>query len=309
MPAIFTLTLNPVVDKSTSVEGIRPNIKLRCSSPVMYPGGGGINVSRALKKLGLDSLCIYLAGGPTGIQLDQLIALAGVRQQRISIAGTTRDNLAVLDTTTGLQYRFCIPGPEVSREEWEDSLLQLEEKVMEGDYLVASGKLPPGIPDDFYVRVAEICHRKNVRMVLDTSGPALVKGARAGVFLLKPNLGELSTLCGVTSITTENLEPLVRAFMKEKSCEILVVSLGARGALWAKADMLKYVAAPVVEQKSTIGAGDSMVAGMVRSHIQGKSTEEMVRFGVACGTAATMRPGTELCRLEDAERLFGWINA
>lgn len=307
MAAIITLTLNPVVDKSTTVAGIQPHIKLRCTSPDEYPGGGGINVSRALKRLGTDSLCMYMAGGPTGIRLEQLITREGLRQQLIPIDGCTRDNLAVLDTTTGLQYRFCIPGPNVSSTEWEQTLEHLNSRCREGDYLVASGKLPPGIPDNFYVRVSEICRKKGARLVLDTSGAALIKGATAGVFLLKPNLGELSTLCGVASITAETLEPLARNFMKTGNCEILVVSLGAKGSLWVTGDSLGYVAAPVVDQRSTIGAGDSMVAGMVMSHREGKSIEEMVRYGVACGTAATMRPGTELCQPEDVQRLYAWM--
>lgn len=158
---IVTLTLNPVLDKSVTVAGINPNKKLRCTAPTYDAGGGGINVSRAVKKLGMDSLCIYLAGGPTGEHLKLLLDKAGINQVVIPIKGWTRDNLAVTDTTTNLQYRFGVPGPNVEKEEWETLLNKLEEKLEEGDYLVASGKLPPGMPDDFYVQVAEVAKRKN----------------------------------------------------------------------------------------------------------------------------------------------------
>ena len=304
---VVTLTLNPVIDKSVSVPGISPNTKLRCTSPTYDAGGGGINVSRALKKLGVESLCIYLAGGPTGEHLRQILDKAGIDQIAVPIKGWTRDNLAVTDTITNLQYRFGVPGPLVEKEEWETLLKKLEENLQEGDYLVASGKLPPGMPDDFYVLVAEIAKRKKTRFVLDTSGEALVKATKSSIFMLKPNLGELSTLCGVTSISAMELEPLAKKFLEEHDCGILVVSLGAKGALLATKDLIEHIPAPTVLQKSTIGAGDSMVAGMVVSLLKGKTYSEMVKYGVACGTAATMHEGTQLCNKEDADNLYKWI--
>ena len=125
--------------------------------------------------------------------------------------------------------------------------------------------------------------------------------------MLKPNLGELSTLCGVTSISAMELEPLAKKFLEEHDCGILVVSLGAKGALLATKDLIEHIPAPTVLQKSTIGAGDSMVAGMVVSLLKGKTYSEMVKYGVACGTAATMHEGTQLCNKEDADNLYKWI--
>ncbi|MEZ4970651.1 MAG: 1-phosphofructokinase family hexose kinase [Flavobacteriaceae bacterium] len=304
---IVTLTLNPVIDKSVTVAGIGPNTKLRCSSPIYDAGGGGINVSRAIKKLGEESLCIYLAGGPTGEHLRQLLEKIGIEQLVIPIKGWTRDNLAVTDTITKQQYRFGVPGPKVDKKEWETLLDELEKKLEEGNYLVGSGKLPPGMPNDFYVQVAEMAERKKVRFVLDTSGEALIKAAKSKIFLLKPNLGELGTLCGVTSISAMELEPLAKKFLKEHDCEILVVSLGAKGALLATNHLVQHIPAPTVLQKSTIGAGDSMVAGMIVSLLKGKTYSEMVKYGVACGTAATMHEGTQLCNKEDADNLYQWI--
>ncbi|MCM4163396.1 MULTISPECIES: 1-phosphofructokinase family hexose kinase [unclassified Arenibacter] len=304
---IVTLTLNPVIDKNVTVAGISPNTKLRCSSPTYYAGGGGINVSRAIKKLGGDSLCAYLAGGPTGEHLRQLLNEVGIDQLVVPIKGWTRDNLAVTDTITKLQYRFGVPGPKVDKEEWETLLDQLEKKLEDGDYLVASGKLPPGMPNDFYVQVAEMADRKKVRFVLDTSGEALINAVKSKIFLLKPNLGELGTLCGVNSISAMELEPLAKKFLEEHDCEILVVSLGAKGALLATKHLIQHIPAPTVLQKSTIGAGDSMVAGMLTSLLGGRTFSEMAKYGVACGTAATMHEGTQLCNREDADNLYQWI--
>ncbi|MBC8768625.1 1-phosphofructokinase family hexose kinase [Arenibacter sp. BSSL-BM3] len=304
---IVTLTLNPVLDKSVTVAGISPNTKLRCTAPTYDAGGGGINVSRAVKKLGMDSLCIYLAGGSTGEHLKQLLDKAGIDQLAIPIKGWTRDNLAVTDTTTNLQYRFGVPGPQVEKKEWEDVLEILEKNLNEEDYLVASGKLPPGMHDDFYVQVAEVAKKKKSRFVLDTSGEALVKATKSKVFMLKPNLGELSSLCGVKSISAMELEKLAKKFLNEHDCEVLVVSLGAKGALLATKNLMEHIPAPTVLQKSTIGAGDSMVAGMIVSLLQGKTYSEMAKYGVACGTAATMHEGTQLCNKNDADNLYQWV--
>lgn len=309
MKKIITLTMNPVVDKDTSVAGVKPNTKLRCVSPTFYAGGGGINVSRAIKQLGGKSLCMYMAGGPTGSHLQQLVSNEGIDQEVISIEGWTRDNLSVTDTITNLQYRFGVPGPNVKEKEWQQVLTLLEGYVQKDDYLVASGKLPPGVPADFYVKVSEITNNKEAKLVLDTSGEALLPSMQAKIYMIKPNLGELSILCDVDFISAFELESLAKKFLDQNNCEVLVVSMGPKGALLATKETLKHIPAPTVLQKSTIGAGDSMVAGMVLSLLKGKSLIEMVKYGVACGTAATIHPGTQLCKKEDADNLYEWIDA
>jgi len=305
---VITLTVDPAIDKSVNVAGIMPNTKLRCSLPTYNAGGGGINVSRALKKLGTDSLCLYLAGGPVGGHLKQLLDKKGIEQLVVPIKGLTRENLAVTDTTNNQQYRFGMPGPNVEKEEWETMLKLLEQNLQENDYLVASGKLSPGMPDDFFVQVAAVAGKKKARFVLDTSGEALIQVAKSSnIYILKPNLGELSALCGVKSISVLELESLAKKFLNEHDCEVLVVSLGPKGALLATKYEMEHIPAPTVLQKSTIGAGDSMVAGMIASLLQGRSFSEMVKYGVACGTAATMHEGTQLCDKEDADKLYEWI--
>ena len=307
MARIITLTVNPAIDKSTAVAGIVPNTKLRCTEPTYDAGGGGINVSRAIHKLGGTSLCTYFAGGPSGDYLKQLLNEQNIEQAVVSIAGWTRENLAVTDTTTNQQYRFGMPGPPIKEIEWKSALKQLEIQLNKGDYLVASGKLPPQIPGDFYEKVSHIAEKKEAHFILDTSGEALMKASKSKIYMLKPNLAELGALCGVSSITDLELKPLTKQFLKNHDCEILVVSLGPKGALLVTKNETVHVPAPVVHQKSTIGAGDSMVAGMVMSLIWGKPLSDMVRYGVACGTAATMHHGTQLCIKEDADKLYAWI--
>ena len=307
MKKIITLTVNPTIDKSTTVSGIKPNSKLRCTKPVYEAGGGGINVSRVLHKLGGNSLCMYMAGGATGKHLQDMLVDLELLQQVIPIAGRVRENLSVTDTVSNQQYRFGMPGPKISEREWKNTLGQLDSVLSAGDVLVASGSLCPGMPIDFYAQVSKIAQNKKVKVILDTSGDALLKGAQAGVYLLKPNLGELAKLCGVKTISFLELESVAKTFLKNNPCEVLVVSIGAQGAIIITNKIVEYIAAPIVFQKSTIGAGDSMVAGMVYSLAKGKSLSEMAKYGVACGTAATMTPGTQLCEKKDADELFQWI--
>ncbi|MGB5648419.1 MAG: 1-phosphofructokinase family hexose kinase [Muriicola sp.] len=307
MSKIITITVNPAIDKSTTVDGIRPNSKLRCAEPVFDAGGGGINVSRAIKKLGGSSLCIYLAGGSPGTHLHSLLEQEEIEQQQLHIKKWTRENLSVTDTANNHQYRFGMPGPVIEEKEWQQCLELLEVCMAEGDYVVASGSLAPGVPVDFYARIAQITQKQMAKFILDTSGEPLLLGAKAGVYLLKPNLGELSALCGVSYVSAMNIEDLAKTYLKNNSCEVLVISMGPKGALLVTRDHTEHIPAPVVHQRSTIGAGDSMVGGMVLSMAQGKSMTEMARYGVACGTAATMNPGTQLCKKENVDTLYQWI--
>tara|TARA_R110002126_G_scaffold46903_3_gene131667 strand:- start:889 stop:1854 length:966 start_codon:yes stop_codon:yes gene_type:complete len=307
MNNIITLTVNPAIDKSTTVDGIRPNSKLRCNIPIYEPGGGGINVSRVVQELGGTSLCMYMAGGPTGTHLQKQLTDLNIEQQVIPISGWVRENLAVTDTKNNEQYRFGMPGPIVEESEWKSALIQLDTVLSENDFLVASGSLCPGMPIDFFAQVSKIVKKNNAKYILDTSGEALIKGANEGVYLLKPNLGELATLCGFEEISYVELESVAKNFIKNNPCEILVISMGPKGAMIVTNNEVTYIKAPIVFQKSTIGAGDSMVAGIVLALAQEKSINEAATFGVACGTAATRTEGTQLCKKKDVDQLNNWI--
>jgi 6-phosphofructokinase 2 len=309
MGRIITLTVNPAIDKSTTVAGMSPSNKLRCSTPVFDAGGGGINVSRAIKRLNGESLCMHLSGGDTGNRLVEILEEDSIDQLVVSTATRTRENFSVTDTTTNQQFRFGMPGSLIDESEWKEVLQRLEKLLKEGDYLVASGSLPAGVPNDFYKKVALICEKKNAKLILDTSGEPLLKAAKSGVYLLKPNLGELSAMCGVETVSVLELEDLAKEFLKKKTCEVLVVSLGPQGAMLITENITEHVLAPTVFAKSTIGAGDSMVAGMVFSLAQGKSLKEVVGFGVACGSATTMNSGTQLFNKEDVDKLYNWIKS
>jgi 6-phosphofructokinase 2 len=289
------------------VEAVLPTKKLRCKKPTFEAGGGGINVSKALSKLSCHSKCIYLSGGRTGHHLSELLKGELIDQSVINIAGFTRENLIVTDSSTKKQYRFGMPGPTITRDEKDQVIEFLWTHLKEGDYLVASGSLPPGLPTGFYAQVATLAKKKKVKLILDSSGLPLLKAAQKGVYLMKPNLGELSFLSGKERLTTNHVEEVSRDILKKGFCEILIVSLGPRGALLVTSDQLKYVSAPTVYQKSAVGAGDSMVAGIVKGLLEDMPLLDVTKYGVACGTAATMTEGTQLFRKKDVDQLYRWL--
>ena len=305
MPEILTLTMNPALDIATATELIEPARKLRCDAPRYDPGGGGINVARAAHMLGGDALAVFPAGGASGQMIEVLLREAGVPHLAVPVPGITRESLGVVERRSGKQYRFLLPGPELEPHVQERLLDTFAAQVTpQTRFVVASGSLPPGVPRDFYRRVARLAQDCGARFALDSSGEALA-GAGPGVFLIKASLRELGQLRGTTIAGAGGaLEEAARAVIAEERCEVLVVSLGVDGALLATKEGCRRFPAARVASVGSVGAGDSMLAGMLVALARGWALAEAVRFGIAAGSAALLRPGTELCRREDAERLY-----
>ena len=308
MPTIITVTFSPCIDKSTSVPELIPEKKLKCSSPKLNPGGGGINVTRAIIKLGGEAIAIYPAGGYTGKFFNELLANEKVPSVIIESKCETRENVVVMDELTQQQYRFGMPGTELTEQEWRQCLQAIDE-INDVEYIVASGSLPPGVPMNIYAQIAKIARKKNARLIVDTSGEALKHAANEGVYLLKPNLGELSSLLDVKKIAVDEIEAAARSIIEKGHCEVIVVSMGESGAVLVTGKEVHRVSPPRVIRKSTVGAGDSMVAGIVLTLSQNRSCKEILEYGVACGTAATMNSGTDLCRKEDVDKLIELIRS
>jgi 6-phosphofructokinase 2 len=304
---IVTLTLNPALDKSSYVDHIQPERKLRCEPPVFEPGGGGINISRAIKILGGESMAIIATGGATGSKINELLSAEGIEVKNIQTQNPTRENLLIMERSTGQHYRFGMPGYKMSDEELQQCIDIVKELPSDTEFLVASGSLPPGAPSDLYGVLAQIAREKDIKCIIDTSGDALLHAAQMGLCMMKPNLGELSKLAGKDEISGTEPEEIARNIINENMATILVVSLGPRGAMLVTRDKTEFVVPPTVIKKSTVGAGDSMVAAMVLSLSRGHDPSKAVKWGVAAGTAATMTAGTELCRKEDVERIYQWI--
>jgi 6-phosphofructokinase 2 len=306
---IATVTMNPAVDVSTRVGRVVAQRKLRCGAPRYEPGGGGVNVARAVRKLGGEAIALFPAGGPAGRLIEELLSDEGVARIAVPIAGWTRENLNVFEEESGRQFRFVLPGPTLAEGEWARCLEMVGALEPFPGFLVASGSLPPGVPEDFYAQLAALARRRGARMILDSSGAALSRAADAGVFLCKPSLREFQEWTGEGSADEPRLRELAREVLAKGWCEVLVLSLGSGGVLWTTRSEQERLTAPAVPVSSSVGAGDSLVAGIVLSLWRGRSLREAVRFGVAAAAAAVMNPGTELCRREDAERLFDQVVA
>ena len=307
MSTIVTVTFSPCIDKTTSVKKLLPDKKLHCAAPKLEPGGGGINVARAIKKLGGDATAIFPSGGYTGKYFNHLLEVENIHAVIIEVQNETRENIIVLDEAENAQYRFGMPGTNLSDVEWMQCLKAVEE-IQDISFIVASGSLPPGVPLNIFAQLAKIAKNKNAKFVVDTSGEALREAVNEGVYLLKPNLGELCFLSGKTHLKQHEIEAAAKEIIAEGKCEVVVISMGAQGALFVTSDLIKTIEPPAVIRKSTVGAGDSMLAGIVYFLSKQKNIAEAVKYGVACGTAATMNTGTELCNLKDVEKIYGLMN-
>jgi len=305
---IVTITMNPAVDKSTSINKLVAEKKMRCSEMITEAGGGGINVSKALQKLGGESLAIFPSGGLNGKLIENYLKGCNINFKTIPVEQETRENFVVRETDTNSQYRFVMPGASLTEQEAQSCFQMLRQLQPAPTYIITSGSLPPGLSDNFFAQLAKVAKELNARFIIDTSGQPLQLAAKEGVYLLKPNLSELCALAGTDYLELNEVDDAAMKVINQGECEVMVVSMGPSGALLVTRQGCEHVPTPTVKKQSTVGAGDSMVAGMVWMLSQGKSLRETVRFGVACGTAATMNPGTQLFKKEDVFRLYNWIN-
>jgi 6-phosphofructokinase 2 len=300
---IATITLNPAIDKSCAVNRVTVDKKLRCSAPRREAGGGGINVSKALLALGRGAHTLWSRGGHTGEHLAWLLEEAGLSQVPVSVSGTTRENLVVYEESSSEQFRFGMPGPELGAAEakqWIDTVAGLSPPPA---HLVMSGSLPPGLDDDFYARLVEAT-AEPTRVVLDTSGGPLCAALEVGVHAIKPNLRELGQIAGRDMESDEDIARAVSQIRKRGQAEVVFVSMGQSGAFVSSPEGSEHVRSPMVKVRNRVGAGDSMVAGLVLRLTDGGSPSEAALYGVAAGAAAVMRESTGLCRREDVERLM-----
>lgn len=303
MPQIVTVTLNPALDKSCSVGQVVPDRKLRCVGPNYHPGGGGINVARAVAELGGEVAAYWACGGASGELLRQLLDEQGVEHYPIEITAMTRENLTVYEESSGQQFRFGMPGGALTDEETRSFFDALGGADSPPDYLVLSGNLPPDVDEDLYARIAGMMPDP-CRVILDTSGDPLRLGLESGPFLIKPNLRELSQLAGRAIEDDAQIREFARDLIRQRKTQAVVTSLGSGGAVLTTSDGYEHVSAPTVKVRSKVGAGDSSVAGIVFALSQGSEISDAVRYGVAAGAAAVTREGTGLCRRQDTERLY-----
>ncbi|MFG0284648.1 MAG: 1-phosphofructokinase family hexose kinase [Phycisphaerales bacterium JB039] len=303
MRAIVTLTLNPALDVSLRVDQVAPEQKLRCDAPRRDPGGGGLNVSRAIGELGGASVAVYPAGGHTGAELAERLGAEQLETEAIEIGAATRENITVTEGNGGRQFRFNTPGAPLRAEEAQLCLDAVDRRLGPGDLLVISGSLPPGAGPEIYQRAVEFARARSARTIGDSSGEALRALSDAGCSLLKPNARELGQLIGEQLDGAEAIADAARRLTQSGAAEAIVVSMAQRGAMLITPDLRLQATGPEVAQRSRIGAGDSMVGAMTLALARSADWDETLRRGVAGGAAAVMTPGTSLLRRDDFERI------
>ncbi|WP_405604251.1 1-phosphofructokinase family hexose kinase [Polaribacter sp. Asnod1-A03] len=301
---VVTLTINPALDKSAKVTEMTPFDKLECNDITYHPGGGGINISRVLHRLGVESNCLFPYGGKTGEHLVDLLEAQHIEVFATPISIWTRENFAVFDIKTGLQFRFGMPTEAFIEEEMKEVEKLINDQISKNDILVISGSLPKGLPTGYYSKIIQNLSVKGVKVIVDTSGPVFNEVLKNELYLIKPNQKELARLAGKETQTKEEQEAFALKMVTDKIAEYVVVSLGKDGAFIAHKNGVDYVAAPIISVKSTIGAGDSMVAGLIYGTVKNKNPKEMLRWGVACGVSATLSEGSDLAHKENIDKVL-----
>nr|QDP27334.1 1-phosphofructokinase family hexose kinase [Bradyrhizobium cosmicum] len=299
--------MNPAVDISTSVKKMLPFTKMRCAEAQRDPGGGGINVARVLNRLGAEATAIYPAGGATGQTLAALVEREAVRSIVIPTSNDTREDITVFDETTREQFRLVFPGALLSEFEWQQCLDAIARISPQAAFVIASGSLPPGVPADFYGRVAQAA-KGPAKVIVDTSGASLKAALDVGVYLIKPNLREFQDLAGISSADEPSLIQAGRRLFDRYRIEIIALSMGPGGALLLTRDIALRAEGLPIELVSVSGAGDSFLGAMVSRLAEGAPLETALRYGVAGGSAALLSPGTGLCLGADVHRLASSVN-
>ncbi len=302
---VVTLTLNPALDMSSEVAALIPDQKLRCTEPLLDPGGGGLNVSRAIAALGGESLALVALGGLTGDRLAGLIRGEGVPFLALTAPGETRQSLTVTEQSTGRQYRFMLPGPHWSEADQERVFTLLRASARPGAFGVISGSQPPGVPLDFPARLARAMPGLNV--VLDTSGPALIEAVAhpiPGLSILRMDGDEAETLAGAQLITRSDSADFAASLVEKGVAQTVILARGADGSVLVDKDRRIFAKAAKVKVKSTVGAGDSFVAGLVLSLARGETPEAALAMGTASASAAVTTDATQLCNRDHVMRLL-----
>ena len=303
---IYSLTLNPALDRELTVPRIRINEVLRAETVRVDCGGKGLNVSRALAALGQPSIAMGFIGGDTGSRLERELAAAGVESDFVKVGGETRTNVCIVAADSGQHIKVNEPGPTVTQPEQQALLASLERRARAGDWWVVSGSLPAGADPRLYARVIDVVRSAGGRVLLDTSEEALQHGCAARPYLVKPNATEAAQLTGINvcNVTTAHAATMK---LHQRGAEIAVISLGKQGALLSAPNGVWAASPPAVQARNANGAGDALLAGLVYSLSHGEEFPDALRMGVACGTAAAGLNGTAVPARSDVERLASQV--
>ena len=298
---IYTITLNPALDRTLWIQKVRDDVSNRILEEKSFAGGKSVDVSKVLKNLGVDNIALGFVGGFAGRELEGRLLNEGIETDFVRVSGETRTNIIIHETGTGKQLAFNASGPEIKPDELMQFIEQLE-KLPCGEVVAIGGSIPLGVSPEIYRKIINLVKKCQAKVVLDVDGEALRQGIKALPNVIKPNIHELSELAGRELKGLDDVVSAARS-INQQGVEIVLVSMGAKGILLVS-DGQQYLAVPPnVNVESTIGAGDSSVAGFVSGLVQGKDLKQCLIYAVAAGTATTLRQGTALCQKEDFERI------
>ena len=300
---IATVTLNPSLDKIVTVEELVIDEANRWTSLRRDPGGKGINVSRVIHELGGETTAYGFIGGFAGETFEHLLQQQGVPFDFTPIKGEIRSNFIITDLETRRQTRIDAPGPHILKRELRKLIQKITHIKPKPEFIVFAGSVPPGVPDDIYRQLIEEAKKRGIKTVLDADDNWLKEGMKAKPNVIKPNVHEAEELLETHLRDEAAIVEAVKT-LANRGIDVASISRGKDGLIAANGGKILKVTPPQVEVRSTVGAGDSTIAGLVLKLNQGHGIEEACRWAVAAGTAATLTPGTELCRREDVERLL-----
>lgn len=300
---IYTLTLNPAVDRELTVPSIEFDTVLRANEWRVDCGGKGFNVSRMLMALGTSSTALGFVGGRSGELLRDGLHSMGIATDFIAVAGETRTNVSIVSQSADHYIKVNEPGPTITAADLDKLLTQIRQTVQQGQWWVLAGSLPPGVPATIYADIITIVHEAGAYAVLDSSGDALLAGCGKRPFLVKPNEIEASKLTGLPVQTQAEIVAAAQAVQATGVANV-VVSLGKAGALLNDGQQSWLAKSPPIEEQNPIGAGDSMVGGLVWGLSQGQPVKEALRWGIACGAATASMSGTAIGTKELVTTLF-----
>lgn len=301
---IYTVTLNPALDKTVEIPSLTVNGVNRITAMRTDPGGKGINVSKVIKKLGGESIAAGILGGNTGRMILSAVESMGIRTDFRFAEGETRTNLKIIDPANHTNTDLNEPGANVSGEILNGLLEELSSKIRKGDIVVLSGSLPTKAPADTYGVWVKTCREAGAKVILDADGELLANGIKASPSLIKPNHLELAELAGEKLQTKKDLAHAARSLMDRYAIAKTVVSMGGDGALFVMEKDTIYAEGLRVPVKSTVGAGDSIAAVLALSEESGMSLEDTVRLAIACSAANVMCDGTQAAEYEVIRELI-----
>jgi 6-phosphofructokinase 2 len=302
---IYTITLNPALDRTISIERIRDDVSNRILEEQSYAGGKSVDVSKVLKDFGVDNMALGFIGGFAGRELEGRLLNEGIQSDFVRVSGETRTNIIIHERETGRQLAFNARGPEVEPHELMQ-LIELVENLQNPVVIAIGGSLPPGVSPEIYRKIITIAKRLKAKVVLDVDGSALKVGIQAHPDIIKPNIHELSELMGRELSEMDDILAAARQIQRG-GVETVLVSMGAKGILMIRHDMECLAVPPSTEVRNTIGAGDSAVAGFIFGMVMGKDPKRALMYAVASGTATTLSVGTALWQREDFENILSHV--